>query len=388
VRRLLFVDDEERILDGLRTLLRHKRKEWDMVFALGSDQALEKLHAGRFDAVVSDMRMPKMDGAQLLAYARELQPETVRIVLSGHSDPGASMRALSVAHQYLSKPCDPKLLEETVERAIDLQALIAEGRVRRAVGMLDQLPSLPSTYTELTAALNDERTTADDVAKIVERDMAMSAKLLQIVGSAFFRTPRSFTSTTQAIAYLGFAMVKNLVLLNGIFSGERCPEVAGFSVEELQRHALRTARFASRVMDDRTGKEHAFLAGVVHDIGQLVLAMKMPLELAEVLEVARREGRPLHEVEEERWGVTHAEISAYLLGIWGLPFPVVEATASHHHPSRVAGTEFNLVAALHVADVLTASPHQHHQLDRAYLEQIGVADRIDRWVDMAGEDHG
>ncbi len=386
MRRLLFVDDEERILEGLRVLLRHKRKEWDMVFAPGPEAALERLREARFDAVVTDMRMPGMDGATLLSKAKEIQPDTVRIVLSGYADTDAAMRSLPVAHQYLSKPCDPAVLEETVERAISLQLLIGEERIRSAVGTLDNLPPLPATYSELTLALNDERTSATDVAKIVERDMAMSAKLLQVVSSAFFRLGRSITNTTQAVGYLGFAMVKNLVLLNGIFHGEPYPELPGFSPDALQQHSVLTARLAARMVEERSRKEQAFLTGLVHDIGQLVLAKKLPVEFAGVLETARRESRPVNEIEEEHWGVTHAEIGAYLLGLWGLPFSVVEATANHHHPSRVASEGLNLVGAVHVADVLAVSPDDHTGLDLAYLEQIECLDRLERWSKLAREE--
>jgi YesN/AraC family two-component response regulator len=105
LRRVLFVDDDQYILDGLQNLLRKQRSRWDMCFALGGAAALELFAAAPFDVIVSDMRMPGMDGAELLAHVRERYPAARRIVLSGYAEPAAVQRALEVAHQFLSKPC-------------------------------------------------------------------------------------------------------------------------------------------------------------------------------------------------------------------------------------------------------------------------------------------
>lgn len=104
-KRVLFVDDEQEVLEGLRNLLRRNRHEWDMVFALGGYEALAELSRGTVDVVVTDMRMPGMDGAQLLAQVKTVSPSTARLVLSGHAEKEAILRALPVAHQFLSKPC-------------------------------------------------------------------------------------------------------------------------------------------------------------------------------------------------------------------------------------------------------------------------------------------
>src|ERR1700722_16735111 len=118
--RLLFVDDEPRVLQGLKQSRRGKRKIWDMVFAEGGAGALAELERGRFDAIVTDMRMPGMDGAELLNRVKCAQPEALRIILSGQMDPGAAVRAASSAHRFLAKPCDSDTLIEILSESLDL----------------------------------------------------------------------------------------------------------------------------------------------------------------------------------------------------------------------------------------------------------------------------
>jgi CheY-like chemotaxis protein len=115
--RILFVDDEPRVLDGLRRMLRSRRREWSLHFAMSGDEALEQLAELPFDVIVSDMRMPRMDGATLLGIVQESFPSVIRIVLTGHTEPEGRAHALPVAHQFLTKPCDPFTLQAAIDRA-------------------------------------------------------------------------------------------------------------------------------------------------------------------------------------------------------------------------------------------------------------------------------
>ncbi|MBV9849174.1 MAG: response regulator [Armatimonadetes bacterium] len=118
--RVLFVDDESHILSGLQRMLRPLRHEWAMTFAEGGPAALDALAGAEFDVIVTDMRMPGMSGAQLLAEVRRRHPRVARIVLSGQSDREHLQQLAQTPHEYLSKPCDTELLKETVRRLCGL----------------------------------------------------------------------------------------------------------------------------------------------------------------------------------------------------------------------------------------------------------------------------
>src|SRR5271157_5517649 len=243
MRRVLFVDDEPRFYEGLQRLLRPQRHEWEMAFAPSGHAALALMEASPFDVIVSDMRMPGMDGAALLCRVRELYPQVVRIVLSGHTELSAALQVVPVAHQFLAKPCDAEMLRVAIERACHLKALLSDDSIRRTVTALGDLPSVPRTYEALMQAVGDPDVTLLKVARIIEQDVGISAKVLQLVNSAFFGISHSMTNIQSAVSYLGINTLKSLVLSVEIFRAFKPQrDLKGFSLERLQRHALLTAQ--------------------------------------------------------------------------------------------------------------------------------------------------
>ncbi|MES1206147.1 MAG: response regulator [Pseudomonadota bacterium] len=388
LRRILFVDDEQHVIDGLRNLLRKQRREWDMVFALGGQAALGEMAKTPVDVIVSDMRMPGMDGVTLLKRVKETYPGVARIVLSGHADREAVMAALPVAHQYLSKPCDADTVRVVIERVCKLQSLLTNKSIRTVVGSLDRLPSVPDTYWELTRAVSDPNKGIADIAKIVERDPAMSVKVLQLVNSAYFGLAQQVASVERAVSYLGAELLKGLALTAHVFSAMGACNIEGFSLEEVQQHSLLTAKLARRFLTDRKRADEAFTAALVHDIGRMIVAMAMPDVFGEILREAAEKKVPPHTIEAERLGTTHAEVGAYLQGVWGLPFTIVEAAGFHHTPGMVTDGPCDVLAALHVADALVdAAPGGGEvALDNDFLQRTGFAAQLPRWRAIAEEE--
>jgi len=395
MRRILFVDDDSAVLEGLQRTLRSQQHQWEMAFAPGGEAALTLLEASPFDVIVSDMCMPGMDGATLLTQVRELYPHLVRIVVSGQTELETVLRAVPVAHQSLAKPCDVNMLRVAVERACHLKTLLSDDSICRTVGAMGELPSLPRVYEALTRALANPDVLLGDIAKIVEQDVAISAKILQLVNSAFFGLAQPITTIRSAVSYLGINTLKNLVLSVEVFRAfQPDKRLSGFSLEALQSHAQFTARIASRLPVPKHLADVAVLAGLLHDVGKLILAWKLPERLAQVLAGTRAEQRPMFRAEEELGGPTHAEIGAYLLGLWGLPYAIVEAVALHHAPTRVPHQSFDAVAAVYVANFLVHEQEAHSSTNSAepqpvieseYLEELGVADELPFWRAMAAE---
>jgi HD-like signal output (HDOD) protein len=253
---------------------------------------------------------------------------------------------------------------------------------------MGELPSSPRVLSELLTALEDQDVPIAELAKIVERDVAMCAKCLQLVNSAFFGLPRRESNVQRAIGLLGTNMLRSLAFSIGAFRAFPAgSSPLGFSLERLECHSLLTAKLAARLVPASQAEE-VFMAAMLHDIGNLILAARLPHKFAPILEQSAREGRPAYAVEEEVLGVSHAEIGAYLLGLWGLPHMIVEAVAHHHMPSRIQPGRFDMVAAVHVAnslvdelqpvwgeDVTGANAH----IDEEWLEALGVLDRLPNW---------
>ena len=351
---ILFVDDEPPILNGLRVRLHRLRTKWEMHFAESGAKAIEALERAHFDVVVTDMRMPGMDGAELLQVVRDRWPDAIRIVLSGYAELQQVVRLVPYAHQYYSKPCEAGQLENLIERCLQLHELLHQPTLRAVVGRVSKLPSIPKVYAQLQQLLTSDDASVHQVARLISTDAAIAAKLLQLVNSAFFRLARRITGIEQAVNHLGFGAIRNLVLSAEVFSswpgqGPKCV----LSLDKLQSHVHKVAAAARALVAETPPKaDDALLAGLLHDIGYWVLSNECQAELTQSVALAVAENIPLHQAETRIIGASHAQVGAYLLGLWGLPYPVIEAVAHHHTPESVAQSEFDPVAAVAIAHAL------------------------------------
>ncbi len=385
-KRVLFVDDESKVLSGLRRMLSRHRRQWEMKFVESGSAALELLERERFDVLISDMRMPGMNGAQLLSEVKRRYPSTVRIVLSGHSEREQVFQTVGVAHQFLSKPCDPQVLQSTISRAVELRDHLGDQSIRDLVASVDNLPSVPGLYTRLTNELQSEDASITKIADIVSQDVAMTAKILQIVNSSFFGFAQPVSHIRKAVALLGVNSIRSLVLTAHVFGSYDGQSRPSLSVEKLVSHSLQSGmtshRIASYVSDNETLQEESYVAGLLHDVGALVLSAGTPNEYEQAIELAQRERIALCEAERLQFGATHAQVGGFLLELWGFPVPIVEAVTFHDSPSSVGHREFSPLTAVHVADRLTEGPldvSHHDEIDIDYLREVGVDEHIPQW---------
>ena len=386
-KRILFVDDEPEILNGLERMLRKFNKEWEMVFAGGGREALERFAEGPFDVIVTDMRMPGMDGAELLSEITRRYPGTIRMVLSGYSDLDTVMRVVSTAHRYLSKPCDAETLREVIEQAAVLRETINDERVREVVSRLDTVPSVPSLYAQITEALQAPGVSLREIGEIISKDVGMTAKVLQLVNSAFFGLRREITSVPQAVGLLGLETIRSLVFMVGVFRTFGHVRIPGFDLEALRMHMLTVGACAADLASysgvSKAMVDASYLSGLLHDVGKLVLAAAMPEELEKILKRFNETKQPLYNVEHEMLHISHAEIGAYLMGMWGLPDDVVLAIAFHHEPGKSRIVQASPLLFTHVANTLSHIQEEEKAneaaLDMAYIAKLGMEHRVTEW---------
>lgn len=392
MKRILFVDDEQNVLDGIRRMLRSSHSVWDMEFVTSGDAALHACSEREFDVVVTDLRMPGMDGAQLLSQIRNRYPGVARIVLSGYSDAALAAQAVPVAYRVLAKPCDPVELKETVERVCTLQDVLGHPALRQVIGTIGELPTLSTTYLELNEAIGKDGTSMSMIARIIEQDVGMSAKILQVVNSGFFGLTQRAQSIEHAVSFLGTNIIKTLALESEAFRvfvpTKRIP--TSFWIK-MQKHSQHTAVIAGALPVSREIREVAVIAALLHDAGTLMLASAMT-DYFRLVEEIECKNCTQFEAEEAVLGTSHAEIGAYLLGLWGIHTKAVEAIAHHHHPTRIRHTGIDCSLAVYLSNILAHEIEIHpddsdgeelSESDRIELQTLGLLDQYAEFRSMA-----
>lgn len=390
-RRILFVDDELNILDGLRRMLRSMRKEFELCFAENAREALALMNENEFDVVVSDMRMPGMDGADLLVEIQEKHPHSVRIMLTGQADDASILRTVGVVHQFLAKPCEPEKLKNTLMRASALHRLMIDGKLKELISSIETLPSLPIIYAKLQKKIREPDASLDEVADIIGQDIAMTAKILQLVNSAFFGLYQKVESPVRAVKLLGLDTIKALVLGTQIFSEIK---ISGglFSIEFLWSHSMTVGTLAKKIAESETTEkdiiDDSFIAGVLHDIGKLILVSKLEQYYSEAVRLAREEIIPLRLAEKKIFKATHCDMGAYLIGLWGFNSNIVEAIGFHHQLGEYPANTFSPALTVHIANVMYYRYHKKEavgampEFNEAYLVTIGLGEKLQKWQNL------
>ena len=383
--RVLFVDDEPNILSGIRRMMRSKRNEWDMDFVGSGAEAIAKIDEQPCDVIVSDMYMPGMDGAQLLSTVKEKLPGTIRIALSGQTDQNMIYRCIQNAHQYLAKPCDADVLIETVRRACMLRDLLEDEQLATYVKEMSSIPSLPEQYQQIMEELQSDDPSMHRIGEIVESDVAMTAKILQLVNSAFFGLAQHVSTPSQAAMLLGVDVIRTLVLTTGVVSQFDEGISEKMHLQSVWSRSAEVGALAKAIaMKETEAKllaDYAFMAGMLMDVGRFVLASNMTDDVADKYQTARSTGEDDWEVERKLFGQSHMEVGAYLVGLWGLPNPIVAAVAYHHTPSAYSCNEFSPLTAVHAALAIVEADGSDpvKGLDMEYIESLNLSDRIESW---------
>ncbi len=359
--RILLVGDDVVFPPDLVDLVRDMGEDWDVRRCADAGAAMAHVAATDVDVVLVPPALPDLAPATLLGQIRTLRPSTSRMaVIESSITPPA--RIIGLAHRFLPAPLAPELLLESIGSVEELRELVDNPQLRERIGRVEQLPSPPQLYLRLMHALeHDEDTSAADIAGLVAGDPAIAAKVLQLCNSAFFSSGRTITDLRAAVTRLGIATLRDLVLASEVFA---MPAPAGVDRVALQQRALVASRLARRMLPESSAELGA-TAALLADIGLLLPGV-------------RDERQPPAEGADARPG--HAEAGAYLLGLWGLPMPIIEAVAFHRRPSRSSSRSFWVTGATHVAMALASGEEPDHD----YLQRCNVLGRLEEWRTQAG----
>ena len=388
-KRILFVDDDHNVLNGLRRMLHGMRGEWKMEFVTKASDALAVMETTEYDVVISDLRMPDMDGVQFLQTVRDKHPEVIRFMLSGYMDKGLRTAAAQCVHQFVSKPCQADQLKTLVTRALALYERLRGREITNILSRIESLPVMPDVYQQVIDMFHRPSCSLRQIGQAVAKDIGMSSKILQVVNRAFYGQETKIIDPVHAVSYLGQKAAEALIITSGVFGLLPASKIRQFSVMALQEHCIRVGSLAREIAKieglDEQEQDTATMAGILHDAGKMVLILHFADELLESVAKSRRERISLHCVEKEHWQVTHGELGGCLLDLWGLPNSIVEAVTFHHEPSLCVHRELSVVTVVHAADVIDRelcselAGGYEGPFDADYLNELGLTDHIETW---------
>ncbi|MFH1374599.1 MAG: response regulator [bacterium] len=384
-KRILFVDDQPNVLAGMRRMLHKMKDEWEMTFCESGKEALAIMEKQSFDLIVSDMMMPLMNGAQLLTEVAKRYPGIVRFILSGHSDRELILQSVGYAHQYIAKPCDSDKLKQYISSSFGLHQILSNPKLHARIAEVKTLPTPPKIYNEVIHELQSETASIGSIAKLISRDISLSAKLLQMVNSAFFGLPQHIESVAQAVNYLGLSTVQSLVLTAGVHDQLKHAGIPEASLESVFNHSMAVGGHAKKIALEiglqQRDSEDALLAGILHDVGKLVMLASFKDEMSTAIRMAQEKSIEPYLAEKEILGANHGEIGAHLLSLWGLHDPILEAVAFHHNPQHTTQPTKNILTAVHIANAIdNCRPGDGgvslSALDKEYLEDLELIDQL------------
>jgi len=334
-KTILFVDDEPFVLSGLRRMCYPLRNDWDFVFAESGAEAIETLQNNDISILISDMRMPGINGMELFRIVQSRFPWVIRILLTGQTDKEMYVSAMLTSHYFLSKPADFKCLSFLLCNIKNFGKYLRDINIIEFIHKTICLPSRRNILYELESIFKVEKIENSLISNIINNDISLSAQLLKFVNTSHFNMSRKITNINDAVSLLGKDILSQLVKNNNIFFQFTDDEYSKFDIDLLWSRSCKTAVMSKKLAglwtSDVTAEDDAYISGLLHDIGKLILIRYSPDGYENVLCEVDRQKRSEVEMERELFGADHAAIGAYLVSLWGLPGIIADAINTHCH---------------------------------------------------------
>lgn len=384
---ILLVHEEPLEGEAVREALRSASPGSQITVAESQSAALALLAAGKFDCVICQARTGPEESVNFLTEVWNRAPGSGRFVIAPSIDPETQIRCAFAAHHFLPTPLDLQAVSAALATLQTKDAILPNDRVQFLISRMRSLPSKPALYFDVLRELDSRDASARAVATLIEKDAGITSKLIQVVNSIFYGRAEATHETEEAVLFLGFEVTASIVLsLEAISRFEKVAAVHHLS-EQVWAHSQTLAELSRRIAQGlgltRRDCDRAYLAGLLHDLGKLVLAQNFSAECQTISKIVAAENRPPLEVEREVLGLTHADAGGYLLAVWGLPVEIVEAVAAHH---AVPGAPHDpsLFTSLQIAEEVLESEKPLDEIIAGYPPELGLLEHKETFTALAG----
>ncbi|MGB9771658.1 MAG: HDOD domain-containing protein [Candidatus Kapaibacteriota bacterium] len=367
---ILFLSDETTIKEIIRNVV-PLQDDFDIFFAESGEKGLQILANNKIDIFFGSPNITLPSGSNIFYEIKRVFPETIRFALVSNLESPSVAQLSQYVHQFVQPPYTLENLKERIERTSSLQKTLKNEKIKELVQNITALPSLPELYIQIEQEVARPDFSLSKIGNLIAKDPNLTAKILQIVNSAYFGLQREITNINFALSYLGVNVIKSLIFYIHLFSNFKVTPENRKYLEQFWKHSLivasNTYHLAEKHLTSKSEIDSAYTAGVLHDVGKFVLLNTYTYP-QNVMLLAEQKAMDNLEAENEIYQCTHAEIGAYLLGLWGFPITIVEAVAYHHQPSKLKKSSLNFSTILHIADFLYYTPN----LDVPHIQEIGL----------------
>lgn len=387
-KRVLFVDDTESILFGYRKFCDKLFDDsWRFYFVNDGAEAIDIIESYEIDMVVSDLDMPFYDGVHLMDYLVAKAPSIIRVIVSGTTSLDKRQAVVKSAHQFFAKPAIPTALKDMFHRAIYLDTLLVSKKARDFVVGLGALPALPTVFHELQQECESRDFSLSSCGKIVAKDVALSANILKVVNSSFFDLPNRVTRPEQAVILLGVTLIKALIVQNyfhDLFGNTgNAPLTHEHLTEKAYAFAALAKKIAFRQQENSRRQDIVYVTALLHNIGELIFNYMEPEKYQRVLAESKEEGVPTYDVEHRYFSCSHADVGAYLLGLWGFEQEILECVVAHHTPAKSHRKSHDLLDYIYGTEYLLACDDEYElsvlESGREYVEIRDLLPKFKEW---------
>lgn len=384
--KILFVDECEEHLNELKALFVHDDDRWDISYVQDGLTAIELLQEDHFQIVITDITMPIIDGHQLLVIIRERFPDVLRIVFSETNNQEMILKVAPLVHRYIAKPCNHSVLRQTIENTLYLNVVLDNENIRKVLIKTTSLPSVPVVYTQLMNRIEQPDFSLKEAAGLISKDMGLCANILKQVNH--LGLPDIITDLDQAVALLGLDVIRGIALTTHIFYSMGNIEIKHFSLQRLMRESMLTGLFAKEIVllenHPLQLADDAFIAGVLHQLGTLVFITNFPGKYEQVLERVITAGRPIADVETNLIGVSHNQVGAHLLALWGMPETILNGVAFYLFPEELGEKAFCTATAVYGAHIIANSlidGNEYAYRSDKHFESLRLQDNYPQWFE-------
>ena len=383
--RVLIIDKNDEIRFELQSGLKKHVDSYDFLYTDKTDGVEESLNVNEIDIVLADISLEKKEDIQLLKSIKEDFPELFIVVFTGEESKLNVNDIYRFSHQILSKPINVDKVIESFERRKRMMKYLHDGKLMGVINNITDLPTLPETYLKIEEEMASKNVSVQRISSILSHDLSFTVKILHVVNSPFFGLKYKINNVMQAVSLLGVNIIKSLVLYHHTFSISPIGPKFKNYFEQLWIHSNKVGRYAEQILYDTNQAElemieEAYIAGLLHDIGKVVM-LNIDGYPDKVFEYIKEHETRFSNAEYKIFGTSHSEIGAYFLSLWGLPERTAESVFTHNNPSLLDFSRFTVESAVFIANILA----NEDSIDLTTIQKLNLGVHPKTWVEYLEE---